>query len=139
MEWFTFKVGDEHFGIETQYIYRVVDDVKVTPVPLTPACHMGVIYYRGELFDVLHLGRLLKGEKVQEKQGRWTILMKWSGKRLALVPDKVIGLLWIEDQDRRQTVSSREKDAIRFIKPEYLWNKILELSYGYQQISKNFY
>lgn len=137
MEWFTFKVGDEHFGIETRYIYRVVDDVKVIPVPLTPACHMGLIYYRGELFDVFHLGSLLKKEKVEEKEGRWTILMKWSGKRLALIPDKVIGLLGIEEPDRQQRVSSRENEAIRFIKPDYIWNKLLELSYGYQQIPKD--
>ncbi|MBW1691054.1 MAG: chemotaxis protein CheW [Deltaproteobacteria bacterium] len=120
MEWFAFKAADKYLGIEAQYIHRVVDEVKVTPVPLVPHCHMGVMYYRGEVFDVIHIGSLLGQREAlypptspePASGGRWRaglensriILMKWPSKKLALLPDKIIGLIWVEDNKREQTV-----------------------------------
>ena len=137
MEWFSFMAADEHLGIETHYIYRVVDDVKITPVPLTPSCHMGLLYHRGELFDVVHVGNLLKQEELKRKEEGWIILLKWSGKKLGLCPDKVKGLVWIEDQEGSQPVHTGEKETIRLITPELIWNKLSGLSYGYPKIPEN--
>ncbi|MFH0844912.1 MAG: chemotaxis protein CheW [Pseudomonadota bacterium] len=137
MEWFSFIAADEHLGIETQYIYRVVDDVKITPVPLTPSCYMGLLYYRGELFDVVHLGNLLKQEKAKRKDGEWIILLKWSGKKLGFFPDRVRGLVWVEDQEGSQRIHIEEKETIRLITPDLIWNKLLEFSYGYSKIPEN--
>lgn len=157
MEWFAFKAGDEYLGIEAQYIHRVVDEVKVTPVPLVPDCHRGLMYYRGEVFDVIHIGSLLGQREAvypPASGGRWRaglenfriILMKWSSKKLALVPDKIIGLIWVDDSKREQTVyapstarlSPAERDdggqeeeyIVRLIAPEHIWEKVSELSYG---------
>ena len=132
MELFAFQAGKQILGIPPQEVVRVVENVPITPVPLTPDCHMGLIYYRGELFDVIHLGSLLKQEKAHHREGDWTVLLKWSGKKLALMPDKVMGLLWVEDQEGEEPVYSQESENIRFISPEYIWERLLEQGYGYQ-------
>jgi chemotaxis signal transduction protein len=155
MEWLAFKAGDEYLGIEAQYIHRVVDEVKVTPVPLVPSCYIGLIYYRGEMFDVIDIGSLLGQREVVAppaspeqagKENSRIILVKWSHKKLALVPDKIIGLIWVEDTEERHTVyapsppglSPDERDnagqeeeyTVRLITPDHIWEKVSELSYG---------
>lgn len=154
MEWFAFKGGDEYLGIEAQYIHRVVDEVKVTPVPLVPDCHRGLMYYRGEVFDVIHIGSLLGQREAvyppaSPESSRWRagdenpriILLKWSSKKLALAPDHIIGLVSVEDNKRGQTVyapspaerddgGQKEKYVVRLIAPDHIWEKVSELSYG---------
>ena len=137
MELFTFKAAVEIFGIQAQDIYRVLDDARITPVPLLPPCHMGLIYYRGELFDVIHLGDLVGRGKMHCKEEGWIILIKWSDKKLALVADEVIGVLRVEDHGSKGPFYTWGNYTIRPLTPDYLWNKLCELSYGPQKISKN--
>ena len=59
MEYLVFKRSGLLIGIEIEHIRQVVEDVTVAPVPLTPPGYVGLIYYRGELFDVADLGVLL--------------------------------------------------------------------------------
>lgn len=131
MEWFTFKAASEHLGIEAQYIYRVVDDVQIAPVPLLPACHMGLIYYRGEFFHVVHMGSLLGQDGGKSKEKGWIILIKWSDKKLALVADKVIGLLWIEDHDRAQSIYTQGDYTVRLVTPEDIWSNVVRLAHDW--------
>jgi chemotaxis signal transduction protein len=150
MEWLAFKAGDEYLGIEAQYIHRVVDDVKVTPVPLAPDCHRGLMYYRGEVFDVIHIGSLLRqrgavyppASPEPASGGRWRaglenpriILIKWSTRKLALVPDHIIGLIWIDESKREQTPHAQREYTVRLISPEHIWEKVSELSYGPRKV-----
>jgi len=130
LEWFSFKAADEYFGIEAEYIHRVIDGVKVTPVPLVPSCHMGVMYYRGEVFEVIHVGSLLGQREASYNENSRIILLKWSSKKLALVPDYIIGLIWVEDTKVKQTVYTHREYTVRIITPDYIWKRVSELSYG---------
>ena len=130
MEWFSFKAADEYFGIETQCIHRVIDGVKVTPVPLVPSCHLGVMYYRGEVFEVIHVGSLLEQREASYNENSRIILLKWSSKKLALVPDHIIGLIWVEDTKVKQTVYTHREYTVRIITPDHIWKRVSELSYG---------
>ena len=130
MEFFTFEAADEYLGIEAKYIYRVVDEVKPTPVPLVPSCFAGVLYYRGELFDVTHVGSLLGQRETLVKGNPLIILLKWSHKKLALIPNRVIGLIWIEDINGKKIVYTREGHTMRIITPDEIWSSLSELPYG---------
>ena len=60
MDIFIFEAAKKYIGIEAKHIYRIADHVKIVPVPLTPTCYEGLIYYRGDLFDVIDMGRLME-------------------------------------------------------------------------------
>lgn len=134
MEWLTFIVGDEFLALEARYVYRVIDNAKIIPVPLSPASHLGLIYYRGELFNVLYLALLLHQGETRLPVSYRIILLKWSGKRLALVPDQIGELLWMEDKDRAVAVSPLEDHPIQLITPQYVWKKLLEQLDGFRQV-----
>ncbi len=133
MECFAFKAADNYLGVEARYVYRVVDVVEVTPVPLVPPCYMGLIYYRGELFDVVHMGRLMgQGPTLQESPR--IILLRWSHKKLGLIPDRILGLLWIEDGEQREEAFSESGYAVKLISPDEILNTLSGLSYGPHQV-----
>ena len=137
MELFVFKVEDEYMGINARYIQRVVDDVEVTPVPIPPPCHIGLLYNRGELFDVIDVVCLLGAGKAEVKGNFRVILMKWSDKKIALVADRIIGLLWMEEDNKTDSVYEQENYTVRQITPEDIWNKLVKNPYGPPKISKD--
>jgi chemotaxis signal transduction protein len=134
LEWFAFKVADEYFAIEARHVYRVVEDARITPVPLAPPCHLGLIYYRGELFDVIDIVSLLREKRAGMKDNFRIILVKWSDKKLAMVPDGIVGLLWIEDGKDTDTVYAGGNFTARRVTPDYIWSTLLKPIYGPDKI-----
>lgn len=131
MECFVFEIAGKHLGIEARYIYRIADDERPTPVPLVPSCHVGIIYYRGDLFDVIDAGRLLGNEIAPVKGSPYVILLKWDHRKLGLIPHGVVGIKWIEDANAAHTVLTREGDAIQMITPADIWKTLSDLPYGH--------
>jgi chemotaxis-related protein WspB len=130
MEYVTFKAGDEYLGIEARYIHRVVEEVNVIPVPLVPTCYMGLMYYRGEVFDVVHAGSLLGNSKATARETTRIIVLKWSNKKLAVVPDHIAGIRRVEDYKRGKASFRFQDYTMRIVTPEEIWEKVSGLSYG---------
>jgi len=134
IEYVTFKAGDEYLGIETLYIHRVVEEVNVTPVPLVPTCYMGLMYYRGEVFGVVHAGSLLGNSEATVGETPRIIVLKWSNKKLALVPDHITGIWRVEDNKGGKASFRFQDYTVRIVTPEEIWEKVSGLSYGPHEV-----
>jgi len=130
MECFIFKAAEKCLGIEIEYIYRIADDIQVTPVPLAPPCYRGVIYFRGDLFDVVDVGSLMGGERSLLNGNPYIILLKWGQRKLGLISDKIIGITWIEDNNGSRTVFTKEGRTVELITPEEIYKILSKLAYG---------
>ena len=130
MECFIFEAAEKCLGIEIEYIYRIADDIQVTPVPLAPPCYRGVIYFRGDQFDVVDVGSLMGGERSLLNGNPYIILLKWGQRKLGLISDKIIGITWIEDNNGSQTVFTKEGRTVELITPEEIYKILSKLAYG---------
>jgi len=131
MEYFTFKANDRYFGVEAQFVHRVLEGMPIARVPLVPACYLGLIYYRGDLFDVIDAANLLSsGAKSLNRKDARIVLLKWNQQKLALLPDEIIGLVWFDNIKGDGTVYSHNNFSVRIITPNAMWDSLLELSYG---------
>ena len=130
MDCFIFEAAEKCLGIEIEYIYRIADDIQVTPVPLTPPCYRGVIYFRGDLFDVVDVGSLMEGERSLLNGNPYIILLKWGQRKLGLISDKIIGITWIEDNNGSRTVFTKEGRTVELITPEEIYKILSKLAYG---------
>lgn len=54
------SLAGARYGIETAYVLEVIPFRKLTAVPCTPPCVLGVVNYRGRILPVLDLHRLLE-------------------------------------------------------------------------------
>ena len=104
------------------------------PVPLTPPGYAGLIYYRGELFDVADLGVIIGKPNPAKYQRKLNILLKWNQKGMALAADEIIGLKSVEKEDGKQESFTLEGIPIKLITPECVWKMLSELPYGPRQI-----
>ena len=130
MECFIFGAAEKCLGIETEYIYRIADDIQIFPVPLAPPCYKGLIYFRGDLFDVVDVGSLMGGERSLLNGNPYIILLKWGQRKLGLISDEIIGITRIEDNNGGQTVFTKEGRTVDLITPEKIWKILSELPYG---------
>jgi chemotaxis signal transduction protein len=130
MDIFIFEAAGHYFGIEARYIYRIADGVVIVPVPLMPSCYEGLIYYRGDLFDVVDMGRLMENEVSTLHDDPYIILLKWNAGKLGLIPDRVVGMKWVEDNGGTGTVFNERGDVVKLMTPDEIWSKLAGLAYG---------
>ena len=123
MKLFTFKLGNDEFGIESKYVYRVIDDVLITPVCLMPPFYLGLLYNRGELFDVIDLGVLMEKDASFQENPRLMII-RWEDRKLAISLGIIQGLVWIDDDMERDALISEEGGMIHLVTPEQIWEKM---------------
>ncbi|MBN2798872.1 MAG: chemotaxis protein CheW [Deltaproteobacteria bacterium] len=69
----TFYLGDDLYGINILQVREVIQDFHVSQVPQTPAPILGLMNLRGQIVTVVHLGRNL-GIQVVEPQNTCIIL-----------------------------------------------------------------
>lgn len=138
MEIVAFSVDGRLYGFDAQHVNRVIEKVNIFPAPFMPECHLGLLFYRGELYDVIDAGILFNQKPSVMVPYSRIILMKWNRSRLAVIPDVVVGLMWIDGQDSDQGTIPIHGKTIDLITPESFWSRLLELSYGPGQISQNF-
>ena len=130
MDLFIFETAGHYIGIEAKYIYRIADNASIVPVPLMPACYEGLIYYRGDLFDVIDMGRFMEKEVSRFDDDPYIILLKWDTGQLGLIPDRIVGMKWVEDNGGTGTVFNRRGDTVRVMTPEEIWTRLAGLAYG---------
>ncbi|MBI5590027.1 MAG: chemotaxis protein CheW [Deltaproteobacteria bacterium] len=135
MEIVAFSVDGRLYGLDAQHVNRVIENIKIFSAPFMPKCHMGLLFYRGELYDVIDVG-LLFNQKISVKDSHSRIiLMKWDRNKLAIIPDVVTGLVWIDDKAIHRGASTSHGQTIDLITPESLWSRLLKLNYGPGKIS----
>ncbi len=130
MDIFIFEAAGQYFGIEAKHIYRIADHVVIVPVPLMPTCYEGLLYYRGDLFDVIDMGRLMENKVSSLRDDPYIILLKWNTGKMGLIPDRIVGIKWIEDKGETGAVFNERGDTVKVMTPDGIWNKLAGLPYG---------
>ena len=130
MDIFIFEAAGHYIGIEAKYIYRIADSVSIVPVPLMPVCYEGLIYYRGDLFDVIDMGRFLEKEATTPHDDPYIILLKWNAETLGLIPDRIVGIKWVEDNGGTGAVFNERGDMVKLMTPGGIWKKLAGLANG---------
>lgn len=134
MKMFTFEIAGSLMGLEARHVYRVLEGVSVTPVCFTPSAYMGLIYYRGELFDAVDVARLLERPDESAPGEERFIVVRWSSRKMALFVRAISGLLWIESEQGKETCCTEDGRAVEVLLPERLWDKLRSLPYGPVQV-----
>lgn len=97
MDVLTFQVGGEWYGLDAGMVLRVVEEYIVYPVPMMPAFFRGLMFYRGDLYDVIDLGVLL-GRK--PAVGSRLMLFRWRHHAMAFLPDVMGSIRLLEDRSK---------------------------------------
>lgn len=122
MKVFRVKISGRLFGINADYVFRVLDGIRITPVPSAPDGYLGVTFYRGELFDVVDLASIFWENGTKAAIDSRYLILKWGDRKLIVTADGIQGLSWEENSDGDQ--GEKQDESEKMIDPEYVWARV---------------
>lgn len=126
MDVLTFRIDKAWFGLDAAIVQRVVEEQVVYSIPGMPPLHRGLLFYRGELFDVIDLSLVFHGAPAQ---GRRLMLVKWKTHAFAFLAD-AIGAIRASEADEAVRIVMENGDGVRLLAIDRLIETILESCHG---------
>jgi purine-binding chemotaxis protein CheW len=97
LQFVTFRLGREEFGLDVFAVHEVLRHQEVTPVPRAPEFVEGVIDVRGTLVPVVDLRRRFELSRAPVGADTRIVLVEFGGERLGLVVDAVTEVLRVPE------------------------------------------
>ena len=95
MQIVAFKLGDEHFAVETEKVQNITDIMGITIVPKAPAYIKGLINLRGNIKSLVDINLLLNVNSDNEQQN--IIILTVEDEEIGITVDEVEEVLDIEE------------------------------------------
>lgn len=132
---FVFTLGERRYGIDAKSVQRVLEDMEITPVAMMPCYFLGLIYYRGEVYEVVDLASLfLEAPCRTNAYGSRLVILRWRDRKMAVVPDAIDGLVWTDGEDGQEAVLDEDGVTIQLLSPDAIWRRVSEGNYGPEKI-----
>lgn len=106
-EFLTFRLGKELYAVDLKGILEVTRPSAITPVPLAPSWVVGVMFLRGNVVPVFHVGRMLHvsgdGDAIEPAERVLMVSRRKAGGAIenvvGLLVDEVLEVIAVPDQD----------------------------------------
>ena len=89
MQFCTFYLGKNLYGIDVLEVQEVIRQQEVTKVPLAPAVIRGLINLRGNIVSTIDMRRLLKMEPFESEEQSINVITRVAGGLVSLLVDQV--------------------------------------------------
>ena len=96
MQIVVFKLGDEHFAVETERVQGINDIMGITKVPKAPAYIKGLINLRGNIKSLVDIDLLLDVNSSAEQQN--IIILTLEDEEIGITVDEVEEVLDIDEK-----------------------------------------
>ena len=113
MQIVVFKLGEEHFAVDTERVQGINDMMVVTKLPKAPSYIKGLINLRGSIKSLVDIKLLLnlKSDNVQEN----IIILKVQDEEIGISVDEVEEVLDVEEKDIQKVEANANSQYIKGI------------------------
>ncbi|MDQ0199579.1 chemotaxis protein CheW [Neobacillus ginsengisoli] len=94
-----FKLGEEEYGLEIEYVKSIERIHQVTRVPNAPEYVKGVINLRGNVTPIIDLRSMLSQGEANYTENSRVIITKFDDIELGLIVDQTSNVIDIDPQD----------------------------------------
>ena len=105
MQIVVFKLGEEHFAVETERVQSITDIMGITKVPKAPSYIKGLINLRGSIKSLVDLNLLLNVTPSEEQNN--IIILTIADEEIGISVDEVEEVLEIDEKD----IQKLDKDS----------------------------
>ena len=113
MQFVIFKLGEEHFAVETDKILSINDMMNITKVPKAPNYIKGLINLRGSIKSLVDINLLLNIDSNKEQNN--IIILKVDDEELGITVDEVEEVIDIEEHKIQRLETHNIEDYIKGI------------------------
>ncbi|NME82806.1 chemotaxis protein CheW [Clostridium sp. SM-530-WT-3G] len=108
MQIVVFKLGDEHFAVETDRVQGINDIMSITRVPKAPKYIKGLINLRGSIKSLVDLNLLLNVSQGNEQNN--IIILTVEDEEIGILVDEVEEVLDIEEKNIQKLDKDTDKN-----------------------------
>ena len=113
MQIVAFKLGDEHFAVETEKVQNITDIMGITIVPKAPAYIKGLINLRGNIKSLVDINLLLNVNSDNEQQN--IIILTVEDEEIGITVDEVEEVLDIEESSIQKMDNEQSNSYLKGI------------------------
>ncbi|NAS16482.1 chemotaxis protein CheW [Clostridium butyricum] len=107
MQIVVFKLGDEHFAVETDRVQSINDIMSITKVPKAPSYIKGLINLRGSIKSLVDLNLLLDVDHGNEQDS--IIILTVEDEEIGISVDEVEEVLDIDEKNIQKLDKDNDK------------------------------
>lgn len=107
MQIVVFKLGDEHFAVETDRVQSINDIMSITKVPKAPSYIKGLINLRGSIKSLVDLNLLLNVDHGNEQNN--IIILTVQDEEIGISVDEVEEVLDIDEKNIQKLDKDNDK------------------------------
>jgi len=115
LQWGTFRLGDEIYGVNVMQIREVLRHSEITPVPGAPAYVLGIINLRGNVVTVIDTRKrfgLAPGET--DDQSR-IVIVEVDSQVIGMLVDSVADVTYLKQSEIETTPNIGNEETSKFI------------------------
>lgn len=113
MQFVVFKLGEEHFAVETEKIQSINDMMKITEVPKSPDYIKGLINLRGSIKSLVDINLLLNINSENKKKN--IIILKLYEEEIGISVDEVEEVIEVDESDIQKLPLNSTENYIKGI------------------------
>lgn len=119
LQYVTFKVGEELFGVDIIAVKEVISPRKVTSIPRTPDYLLGIINLRGEVISIVDLRIRFGIKNAKLTRHSRIVVIVVNGIRMGLLVDKINSIMALKGNEISSSNSIVASDKQKFISGSY--------------------
>jgi len=116
IQWVTFKINEEAYGIAVMQVREVIRVSEVTPVPGSESQILGIINLRGNVVTVFDMHCLLNLERVDETEQSRIVICETKGQVIGLLVDSVAEVVYLKASEIELRPNIGNEEGARFIR-----------------------
>ena len=89
LQYVTFRIGSEDFGVDILMVQEIIRMPKITPIPNAPPFILGVINLRGKIIPVVDLRIRVALPQTEASDARRIVVVELKEKRIGMLVDSV--------------------------------------------------
>ncbi|MGL4773754.1 MAG: chemotaxis protein CheW [Clostridium sp.] len=113
MQMVVFKLGNEHFAVETDKVQTIKEIMGITKVPKAPVHIKGLINLRGSIISLVDLNLLLNVAASEEQKN--IIVLSVNNEEIGITVDEVEEVIDIEEKLLKKLDSTETQNYIKGI------------------------
>lgn len=115
IQWVTYHLGEEHYGIAVMQVQEVLRVTEITPVPGAPEYVLGIINLRGNVVTVLDTRKRF-GMPPKEPDDTSRIIIIEAGEQVVgLLVDSVAEVVYLRASEIESAPNVGNEDSSRYI------------------------
>ena len=119
LQWVTFQLGSETYGINVLQVREVLRVTDITPVPGSPDYVLGIINLRGNVVTVIDCRRCFDLPDKESDESSRIVIVESSGQVVGVLVDSVAEVVYLRSSQIDHAPNIGAEDSSKYIQGVY--------------------